>query len=117
MIPSTIVLARPFGAAVSPECFVAVAVKFSVVVPLALACFAILVVIPVAAARGKLHIPGYAGLALLALALAFAFGRVAGVRGMAGTYAGVFLSVVFFLLVAAGAGCVVALFFYRDPPV
>jgi hypothetical protein len=91
-------------------------VNLPVAMPLALGCLSIVVVIPWVAARGKLHIPGYVGLAFLAFAVAFLLGRLGGVRWITGTIAGIFLSVAFFLLVAVGVGCVVALFFYRDPP-
>ena len=87
-----------------------------VVVPLALSSFAILIAVPWAAARGKLHIPGYVGLAFLAFAIALLLGRIAGARAITGTIVGVLLSVAFFLLIAAAVGCVVALFFYRQPP-
>jgi len=71
--------------------------------------------IAVSALRGKLHIPGYVGLAFLAFAIAFILGRIAGARSVTGTL-GVSLSIAFFLLMAAALGCVLALFFYRQPP-
>ena len=91
-------------------------VNLPVVVPLALSSFAILIAVPWAAARGKLHIPGYVGLAFLTFAIALLLGRIAGARAITGTIVGVLLSVAFFLLIAAAVGCVVALFFYRQPP-
>jgi hypothetical protein len=91
-------------------------VNLPVVVPLALSSFAILIAIPWAAARRKLHIPGYVGLAFLTFAIALLLGRVAGAHTVTGTTAGVLLSVASFLLTAAAVGCVVALFFYRHPP-
>jgi hypothetical protein len=91
-------------------------VNLPVVLPLALGFFAILIAIPWAAARGKLHVPGYVGLAFLTFAVALLLGRVAGARAITGTTVGVLLSVAFFLLIAAAVGCVVALFFYRHPP-
>lgn len=87
-----------------------------VVAPLLLACLSVIVGIPFAAARGKLHIPGYAGLAFLAFAIALLVGRIAGVHGITGTTSGLFLSILFFLLVATAVGSVLALFFYRQPP-
>ena len=89
--------------------------SFTLVVPLAAACIAILVTIPVAAWRGRLHIPGYVGLAFLAFAIAFILGRIAGVPSVTGIL-GVFVSILFFLLMATALGCVLALFFYRQPP-
>jgi hypothetical protein len=91
-------------------------INLPVVVPLALGSLAILIAIPWAAARGRLHIPGYVGLAFLTFAIALLLGRVAGARAVTGTTAGVLLSVAFFLLIAAAVGCVAALFFYRHPP-
>jgi hypothetical protein len=91
-------------------------INLPVVVPLALGSLAILIAIPWAAARGKLHIPGYVGLAFLTFAIALLLGRVAGAHAISRTIAGVLLSVAFFLFIAAAAGCVVALFFYRHPP-
>lgn len=87
--------------------------RLSLVIPLAAACVAIVVAIPVGALRGKLHIPGYAGLAFLAFAIAFIFGRIAGVRGVTGIL-GVCVSIVFFLLMATALGSLLALFFYRQ---
>ena len=109
-------LARASTATVSLECFAAIAAKLPVVMPLILGCLSIVVVISWAAAGGKLHIPGYAGLAFLTFAIAFLLGRVTGARGITGTTAGVFVTFAFFLLVAAGVGCILALFFYRDSP-
>jgi hypothetical protein len=86
------------------------------VVPLLVACFAIMIVVPLAAARSRLHIPGYVGLAFLASILGLICGRISGIRGVAGTSWGVMLSLVFFLLIAFAVGSVLALFFYRDPP-
>jgi hypothetical protein len=111
-----LLLASSFTAAVSAEYLAAFIVNLPVVVPLALGSFSILTAIPWAAARGRLHIPGYVGLAFLTFAIALLVGRVAGVRGITGTNAGIFLSVAFFLLIAAAVGCVLALFFYRHPP-
>lgn len=91
-------------------------VNLRVILPLVLSSFAILIAIPWAAARGKLHIPGYVGLAFLTFAIALLLGRIAGAHAITGTTAGVLLSVAFFLLIAAAAGCVVALFFYRHLP-
>jgi hypothetical protein len=91
-------------------------INLPVMVPLALGSLAVLIAIPWAAARSKLHIPGYVGLAFLAFAFALLLGRLAGARSITGTAVGVLLSVVFFLLIATAVGCVVALLFYRHPP-
>jgi drug/metabolite transporter (DMT)-like permease len=85
-------------------------------VPLALACVAILIVLPLTARRGHLHIPGYVGFAFLAFLLALLCGYLSGRRGITATPAGVVLSVLFYLLVATAVGSVLALFFHRDPP-
>jgi hypothetical protein len=87
------------------------------VLPLSVACFAIMIVVPLAAARSRLHIPGYVGLAFLGSVLGFICGRISGIQGVAGTPWGVTLSILFFVLIAFAVGCVLALFFYRDPPV
>jgi len=85
----------------------------SIVVPLIAACILIAASISFSAHRGKLHIPGYAGIAALGFVLSLAFGKVAGVRSIAGTAVGVFFSIVCFLLLAVVIGSIVALFFYR----
>ena len=85
------------------------------VLPLVSACAAIVVAIPVCASRGKLHIPGYVGLAFLAFAIGFILGRIAGAHGVTGAL-GIFVSILFFLLMATVVGSVLALFFYRQPP-
>lgn len=77
---------------------------------------AIVVTIAICARRGKLHIPGYVGLAFLTFASGLVLGRIAGVRGVTGTYFGFFLSILFFLLIAVAVGSVLALFLYRHPP-
>jgi hypothetical protein len=85
-------------------------------VPLLIACSAIVIVVPWAAASSRLHIPGYVGLAFLASILGLLCGRISGIRVVAGTRWGVVLSLLFFLLISFAAGSVLALFFYRDPP-
>jgi hypothetical protein len=81
-----------------------------------MACFAIIILVPWAASRSRLHIPGYVGLAFLASILGLVCGRISGIRGIAGTPWGVVLSLLFFVLLAFALGSVLALFFYRDPP-
>jgi lysylphosphatidylglycerol synthetase-like protein (DUF2156 family) len=86
------------------------------VILLILTSAAIAVGISICARRGKLHIPGYIGLAFLAFAVALILGRISGVRGVTGTHLGFFLSVLFFLLMAVAVSSILALFFYRHPP-
>lgn len=87
-----------------------------VLAALAGACLGIVLLVPRLAARGKLHIPGYVGLAFLTFLLAMLAGQFSGARGISTTFFGLTLAILFFLLIAATAGCVVALFFYRPPP-
>jgi hypothetical protein len=89
---------------------------FLLVVSLTLACALIVMVIPICASRGKLHIPGYVGLGFFAFAIGLLSGRIAGARAVTGTIAGVLLSTMFFLLIATALGAVLALFFYCHPP-
>lgn len=88
-----------------------------VVVPLVLVCLAVLLAMPAAAARGKLHVPGYAGLAFLGFALGLLAGRISGASSITGTVTGLSLSILCFLLMATAVGSVLAIFFYRHPEV
>jgi lysylphosphatidylglycerol synthetase-like protein (DUF2156 family) len=111
------VLAAQHSMAVNPpEYLAASATNFSLIVPLIIACVAIIIAIPVAAAQSRLHIPGYVGVAFLTFALALLSGRLSGARRITGTPAGTALSLLFFLLFATAVGSVLALFFYRDAP-
>ena len=83
---------------------------------LVLVCAAIVVAIPVCASRGKLHVPGYVGLALLSFVIGLVLARIAGARAVTGTIAGLLLSIAFFLLIATALGSILALFFYSHPP-
>src|SRR5580692_10704563 len=87
--------------------------KLIIVVPLIAACVSIAVSISFFAHRGKLHIPGYAGIAALGLILSLIFGRFAGARSIAGTTLGVLFSILCFLLLAVVVGSIIALFFCR----
>ena len=87
-----------------------------VVAPLAVACLALVIVTPALAARGKLHIPAYVGLAFLTFLLAMLIGHLSGARSISTTLVGLVFAILFFLLIAATAGCILALFFYRPPP-
>lgn len=80
-------------------------------------CVAIVTAIPAAAAKRKLHIPGYVGFAFLSFIVALLAGKFSGRAGITGTSSGVFLSILFFFLMASAVGCVVALFFYKHPEV
>jgi|ERR1035438_2148582 hypothetical protein len=98
------------------EYLVATAANLRLIVPLTIACFAVVIAVPTAAARSRLHIPGYAGIAFLALIAALLCGKISGIHGVTGTPTGVALSLIFFLLIAVTVGSVLALFFYRDQP-
>lgn len=89
--------------------------KLLIVIPLVGTCLVIAGIIPLAAARGKLHVPGYVGMAMLAFAVSLVFGRLAGFRRVAASPAGPILSIIFFILIAVAVGSIIALFFYRDP--
>ena|SRR5713101_2033265 len=89
--------------------------KLPIVIPLVGTCLVIAGLIPIAAARGKLHVPGYAGMAMLAFAVSLLFGKLAGFRRAAASPAGPIFSIIFFLLIAVAVGSILALFFYRDP--
>lgn len=79
-------------------------------------CAVIILSVPIAAARGWMHIPGYVGLALVTFAAAFICGRISGVHRIRGTLTGEILSILCFLLVAVAIGSVLALFFHRERP-
>jgi len=111
MIPASM-LSVPLAS----EIIVETGAKSRVIAPLFAACLAIAIAIPVAAARSKLHMPGYIGIAILAFVASLLFGEISGMRRIAGSYAGVVLSVACFLSIAVCVGSIVALLFYRDPP-
>ena len=91
-------------------------VNFEIVIPLALSCLAIMVILPISAARSRLHIPGWVGFALFSFVLSYTCARISGVHGFVGRPTGVFFSIACFLFLAAALGSVIALFFYKDPP-
>jgi len=95
--------------------FAAFTMRLPILVLLILACLFLVIAIPFAASRGKLHIPGYIGIAFLAGATGFLLGWLSGAPGVQGTATGIFLSIVFFLLVATVIGSVLSLFLYRRP--
>lgn len=84
--------------------------------PVFLVCLTIVVSIPAAAARSKLHMPAYIGIALLAFVMSFVFGEISGAHGIKGSIAGIVLSMACFLSIAAAVGSILALVFYHDPP-
>jgi hypothetical protein len=87
----------------------------AVLVPLAAISLAIVVGIPTAAYRGKLHMAGYIGLALAAFAAAMVFGKLSGLHHVTGTVIGLFLSFLFFSAIATVLGSLAALAFYKAP--
>lgn len=87
--------------------------RLGLVAPLAVVCLFVLVAIPVAAAKGKLHMPGYSGLSMLLLLVALLFGYIAGRPSVTGHPIGIVFSFLFFVLIAAAIGCILALAFYR----
>ena len=105
-------LGVPLDAAFAVEA----AVKLHIIAPLIVACVAIAIAIPLAAARSKLHMPGYIGIAILAFVVSLVFGELSGMRRVAGTPAGIILSIACFLSVAACIGAILALVVYRNPP-
>ncbi len=92
-------------------------VNLEIVIPLALSCLAIMVILPISAARRRLHIPGWVGFALFSFVLSYTCARISGVHSFVGRPTGVFFSIACFLFLAAALGSVLALFFYKDPPI
>lgn len=86
------------------------------VLALGVGCLLVALMVLFAASRGKLHVPGYVGLALASFAVALILGRASGAQSIRGTHTGAVLSILFFLLVAVAIGSVLAIFFYREPP-
>jgi hypothetical protein len=91
------------------------AVNVGVIVPLALSCLVVVVVIPSAAWRGRLNVPVYALMLFVAAFVAYGIGKVAGAQSVHGTTLGVVISFIFFLLVATSVGSFLGIFFYRQP--
>jgi hypothetical protein len=96
--------------------FAARPLNYELIVPLALSSLAIMIVLPIAAARSRLHIPGWVGFAFFSFILSYTCARISAVTGFVGHPAGVLFSILCFLFLAAALGSVLALFFYRDPP-
>ena len=89
--------------------------RFVLIAALMLCCLAIAIAMPIAARRGKLHMPGYLGLAGLTFVVSIIIGKLAGSRHIAGTPVGIILSFVFYLLISTALGSVISLFVYRRP--
>ncbi len=90
-------------------------VNLGVIVPLSLSCLVVVVVIPAAAWRGKLNVPGYALMLFASAFIAYVMGKLAGAQSVQGTALGVVISFIFFLLVATAAGSFFGIFFYHQP--
>jgi hypothetical protein len=90
--------------------------KMLLVGPLSIACLAVVISISVFAAKGRLHMPAYVGIAFLAFGSSLLFGNLAGIKAIRGSGIAVALSVAFYLCIAATVGSIVALLFYRQPP-
>ena len=95
------------------EVFGVIGTNLPLVVPLTFASLLIATLIPRAAKRGKLHIPGYVGIAVFAVAFGLVTGRFAGMPGIAGSILGIGLSIVFFLSMSVAFGSFLAVFFYE----
>jgi hypothetical protein len=94
---------------------ITLALNLNRVIPLAVACLAVVLAIPLAARRGRVSIPGCAGVGILALALGLLTGHLSGERKIVGTLSGVALAFTFFLMCAVAVGSFVAIFFYKEP--
>ncbi len=81
---------------------------------LALGCAAGLIGMPLSAHRGRLHVPGYIGIALLAFVASFLFGLASGYRWFVGSPVAVAFSLLCFWSTATGVGSILAIFFCRD---
>lgn len=92
------------------------AARSPLVLALGVGCLFAALLVLFAASRGKLHVPGYVGLALASFVVALILGRASGAQSIRGTHLGAALSIVFFLLIAVAIGSVLAIFFYREPP-
>ena len=91
------------------------AINFGVIIPLALSCLVLMVVIPSAAWRGRMNVPFYALLLFVSAFVAFGTAKVAGAQSIHGTTLGVVITFISFLLVAAAVGSFLGILFYRQP--
>jgi hypothetical protein len=117
---SDMIVAAMLSLSLAAELIVGSALKLRIVAPLGAVCPSIVVVIPAAAARSKLHMPAYTGIAILAFAASLVLGEMSGAQRIAGSIAGVILSSACFLsisvFIGSILGSILALFFYRDLP-
>jgi hypothetical protein len=90
--------------------------NYELVIPLALSCLAIMIILPISAARSRLHIPGWIGFALFSFVLSYTCARISGLHSYVGRPIGIGFSIACFLFLSAALGAVLALFFYKDPP-
>ncbi|HEV2246286.1 MAG TPA: hypothetical protein VGW37_06505 [Terriglobia bacterium] len=94
---------------------IVLAVNLGVIIPLALSCLVVGVVIPAAAWRGRMSVPFYALMLFVASFVAYGIEKLAGAQSVHGTALGIVISFIFFLLVAAAVGSFLGIFFYRQP--
>jgi hypothetical protein len=90
------------------------AINFGVIIPLALSCLVLVVVIPSAAWRGRMNVPFYALLLFVSAFVAFGTAKVAGAPSIHGTTLGVVITFISFLLVAGAVGSFLGILFYRQ---
>ncbi|MGA7918541.1 MAG: hypothetical protein WCA38_02645 [Candidatus Acidiferrales bacterium] len=81
---------------------------------LKIVCLSVVIVISILAWKGKLHIPGYVGMAFLTFGLGLLFGKLAGIKAVHGSNVAVALSVACYLCMSATVGSIIALAFYRE---
>ncbi len=89
--------------------------KLGIVIPLAAVCIAIVIAIPLVARAGKLTIPAAGLTAVAGIVVGLPVGYLSGASRIHGTPVSVGLAILFYLLMAAVLGCVVGIFFYREP--
>jgi hypothetical protein len=89
--------------------------KMLLVGPLSIACLAVVISISVFAAKGRLHMAAYVGIAFLAFGSSLLFGNLAGIKAIRGSALAVSLSIAFYLCISTTVGSIVALLFYRRP--
>jgi hypothetical protein len=88
--------------------------KMLLVGPLSVACLAVVISVSVFAAKGRLHMAAYVGIAFLAFGSSLLFGNLAGIKAIRGSALAVALSIAFYLCIATTVGSIVALLFYRS---
>lgn len=83
--------------------------------PLTVVCVAVVALINLLASKGKLHIPGYIGIAFLTFGLSLVFGKLSGIKAVHGSSIAIALSVACYLCIAITIGSLIAPAFYREP--